>query len=131
MMLKAKVAAHEGSPAMQNVKLFNNGLPTYPGPAWQRRYDATRAALDSQMRLGEYLRAIAALGAQTEAAGKFICAPKQMSTQWRESRQRILLIPGSFNPLTWAHVALAFYSQLAMNRTGGEQPIDYFLWSGA
>jgi nicotinic acid mononucleotide adenylyltransferase len=124
---------------MQNTNPLTNPLTipfekvflTYPGFAWQQRYDATRAALDSPMRLGEYMRAIAALSAESEAAGTVVYAPKWMTARWRKSPQRILLIPGSFNPLTWAHVALAINAWLTLNSIGGERPISYYLWSGA
>jgi nicotinic acid mononucleotide adenylyltransferase len=106
-------------------------FPAFPGAAWQWRYDAARAALDSAARLGGYRRAIVDLSAEPEPAGKVIYAPKRMTREWRKSRQRIVLIPGSFNPLTWAHVALALNAWLAMNPSGGERPVAYFLWSGA
>jgi nicotinic acid mononucleotide adenylyltransferase len=120
---------------MQNTNPLTNPLekvfPTYPGLAWQRRYDTTHAALDSPSRLGGYMRAIAALSAETEPAGTVLYAPKRMATNWRRSRQRILLIPGSFNPITWAHVALAITAWLSLNPMGGEQPVAHYLWSGA
>jgi nicotinamide-nucleotide adenylyltransferase len=106
-------------------------FPTFPGAAWQRRYNAARDALDLPARLGGYMRSISALGAETEPAGTVLYAPKWMTASWRASRQRILLIPGSFNPLTWAHVALAVNAWLIMNPIGGERPIAYYLWSGA
>src|SRR5207344_3233196 len=98
---------------------------------WQQRYDATRIALDSPTRLGGHLRAITALGALSEPAGTVIQAPKGLTEDWRRSRQHILLIPGSFNPLTWAHVALATNAWLMLNPIGGERPLAYYLWSGA
>jgi nicotinamide-nucleotide adenylyltransferase len=120
---------------MQNTNPLTNPLekvfPTYPGLTWQRRYDATRAALDSPARLGGYLRAVATLSAESEPAGTIIYAPKWMTGGWRKSRQRILLVPGSFNPLTWAHVVLAINSWLTLNPIGGERPVACFLWSGA
>jgi nicotinic acid mononucleotide adenylyltransferase len=120
---------------MQNTHPVTNPLekvcPTYPGLAWQQRYDATRAALDSPARLGGYMRAIAALSAQSEPTGTVVYAPNWMAANWRKSRRRILLIPGSFNPLTWAHVALAINAWLTLNPVGGKRPIAYCLWSGA
>jgi nicotinamide-nucleotide adenylyltransferase len=116
---------------MQNVNPFEKTFPTFPDAAWQRRYDATRAALDSPKRIGGYMRAVAALGAESEPAGTVVYAPKWMTARWQESRQRILLIPGSFNPLTWAHVALALNAWLTLNPIGGERPVAYYLWSGA
>jgi nicotinamide-nucleotide adenylyltransferase len=116
---------------MQEMNPLENVFPTFPGGAWQRRYDATRTALDSPARLGGYVRAIAAIGAENEPTGTVLYAPKWMTGSWRKSRQRILLIPGSFNPLTWAHVALAINSWLTMNPIGGERPIAYYLWSGS
>jgi nicotinic acid mononucleotide adenylyltransferase len=105
--------------------------PVFPSAVWQRRYDATRTALDSPTRLGGYLRAITALGARSEPAGTVIQAPKGLTADWSRSRQHILLIPGSFNPLTWAHVALATNAWLMLNPIGGERPVAYYLWSGA
>ncbi|HEY7091777.1 MAG TPA: hypothetical protein VH393_01270, partial [Ktedonobacterales bacterium] len=116
---------------MQNFSPFEKTFPPFPDAAWQRRYDATRTALDSPVRLGGYMRAIAALGAESEPAGAVFYAPKWMTTRWRKSRQRILLIPGSFNPLTWAHVALALNAWLTLNSIGGERQVTYYLWSGA
>ena len=116
---------------MQNPNPWEQVFPTYPGLTWQQRYDATRAALDSPAHLGGYMRAVAALGAESEPAGTIVYAPKWMTARWRKSRQRILLIPGSFNPLTWAHVALALNAWLTLNPIGGERPIAYYLWSGA
>ena len=116
---------------MQNTNPWEQVFPTYPGLAWQQRYDATRAALDSPARLGGYMRAVAALSAESEPAGTIVYAPKWMAANWRKSRQRILLIPGSFNPLTWAHVALATNAWLTLNPIGGERPVAYYLWSGA
>jgi nicotinic acid mononucleotide adenylyltransferase len=113
------------------MNALDNALPTYPSPAWQQRYDATRVALDSPARLGEYLRAIAMLETEKEPAGTVIYAPKRLTTQWPKSRQRILLIPGSFNPLSWAHVALAHTAQRALHANSGERPGAYYLWSGA
>jgi nicotinic acid mononucleotide adenylyltransferase len=106
-------------------------FPAFPGAAWQWRYDAARTALDSTTRLGGYMRAIADLSAEAEPAGTVLYAPKWMVGGWRRSRQRIVLIPGSFNPLTWAHVALALNAWLTMNPSGGERPVAYYLWSGA
>jgi nicotinic acid mononucleotide adenylyltransferase len=77
------------------------------------------------------MRAVAALGAESEPAGTVVYAPKWMTARWQKSRQRILLIPGSFNPLTWAHVALALNAWLTLNPIGGERPVAYYLWSGA
>ena len=71
------------------------------------------------------------VSAESEPAGTIIYAPKWMAANWRKSRQRILLIPGSFNPLTWAHVALAINAWLTMNPIGGERAVVYYLWSGA
>jgi nicotinic acid mononucleotide adenylyltransferase len=119
---------------MRYINPFEKTFPSYPSPTWQYRYDATRSALDSPARLGGYMRAIAALGAETEPAGAVLYAPKWITANWRRSRQRILLIPGSFNPLTWAHVGIAINAWLAMNPVnpvGGERPIAYYLWSGA
>jgi nicotinamide-nucleotide adenylyltransferase len=116
---------------MQNMNSMEMVFPTYPGVAWQRRYDATSAALDSPARLGGYMRAIAALSAQSEPAGTVLSAPKRMATNWRTFRQCILLIPGSFNPLTWAHVSLVVNAWLLLNPIGGEQSVDCYLWSGA
>ncbi len=116
---------------MQNPNPWEQVSPTYPGLAWQQRYDATRAVLDSPARLGGYVRAVAALSAESEPAGTIVYAPKWMAANWRKSRQRILLIPGSFNPLTWAHVALAINAWLTLNPIGGERPVAYYLWSGA
>ena len=116
---------------MQETNPLEKVFPTFPGAAWQRRYDATRTALDSPARLGGYLRAIAALSAQREPAGTVLSAPKRMATNWRRSRQRIILIPGSFNPLTWAHVSLAVNAWLLLNPIGGERPVAWYLWSGA
>jgi nicotinic acid mononucleotide adenylyltransferase len=116
---------------MQNINPLERTFPPFPSPAWQYRYDATRAALDSPAHLGEYLRVIDALAAKSETAGRVLYAPKWMIARWRKSRQRIILIPGSFNPLTWAHVTLAINAWLAMNPVGGERPIAYYLWSGA
>jgi nicotinamide-nucleotide adenylyltransferase len=116
---------------MQNPNPWEQVFPTYPGLTWQQRYDATRAALNSPVRLGGYMRAIAALGAESEPAGSIVYAPKWMTARWRKSRQRILLIPGSFNPLTWAHVALALNAWLTLNPIGSERAVAYYLWSGA
>ena len=116
---------------MQNPNPWEQVSPTFPGLAWQQRYDATRAVLDSPARLGGYVRAVAALSAESEPAGTIVYAPKWMAANWRKSRQRILLIPGSFNPLTWAHVALAINAWLTLNPIGGERPVAYYLWSGA
>jgi nicotinamide-nucleotide adenylyltransferase len=116
---------------MQNPNPWEQVSPTYLGLAWQQRYDATRAVLDSPARLGGYVRAVAALSAESEPAGTIVYAPKWMAANWRKSRQRILLIPGSFNPLTWAHVALAINAWLTLNPIGGERAVVYYLWSGA
>lgn len=116
---------------MQNPNPWEQAFPTYPGLAWQQRYNATRAVLDSPARLGGYMRAVAALSAEREPAVTIVYAPKWMAANWRKSRQRILLIPGSFNPLTWAHVALAINAWLTLNPIGGEHPVAYYLWSGA
>jgi nicotinic acid mononucleotide adenylyltransferase len=116
---------------MPKIHPLEKVCPPFPSPAWQRRYDAARATLDSPARLGGYLRAIAALSAETEPAGTVLHAPKWMIARWRTSRQRVILIPGSFNPLTWAHIALAINAWLTMNPIGGERPVAYYLWSGA
>jgi nicotinic acid mononucleotide adenylyltransferase len=116
---------------MQNPNPWEQVFPTYPGLTWQQRYDATRAALDSPAHLGGYMHAIAALSAESEPAGTIVYAPKWMTARWSKSRQRILLIPGSFNPLTWAHVVLATNAWLTLNPIGGERPLAYYLWSGA
>jgi nicotinic acid mononucleotide adenylyltransferase len=135
MMRRGSLSHNKVRHGMQNTNPLTNSLeqvfPTYPGLAWQQRYDATRAALDSPARLGGYLRAIAALGAESEPAGTMFYAPKWMTARWHRSRQRILLIPGSFNPLTWAHVALALNSWLTLNPMGGERPMARYLWSGS
>jgi nicotinic acid mononucleotide adenylyltransferase len=116
---------------MQDTNPWEQVFPSYPGVAWQQRYDATRAALDSPVLRAEHLRAIAALSAESKPAGSVVYAPKWMTARWRKSRQRILLIPGSFNPLTWAHVALALNAWLTQNPIGGERPVANYFWSGA
>src|SRR5262249_43972334 len=112
MMRRRSPLRREVFSIMRETNPLENVFPTYPGLAWQRRYDATRSALDSPARLGEYLHAIAMLEAEKEPAGTVLYAPKGMTTNWRKSRQRIILIPGSFNPLTWAHVKLALNAWL-------------------
>jgi len=116
---------------MHNTNPWEQEFPTYPGLAWQQRYDATRAALDSPVRLGGYMSAIATLEAESEPAGAIVHAPKWMTARWRKSRQRVLLIPGSFNPLTWAHIGLALNAWLTANPIGGERPVAHYVWSGA
>jgi nicotinic acid mononucleotide adenylyltransferase len=116
---------------MQNINPLQEVFPSYPALIWQRRYDAARIALDSPERLGGYMRAIAMMSAQTEPVGTVLHAPKWMTTDWRRSRHCILLIPGSFNPLTWAHSRIAIDAWLTTNPTGSERPVTHYLWSGA
>jgi nicotinic acid mononucleotide adenylyltransferase len=116
---------------MQNINPLEKVYPSYPTFTWKRRYNATRIALDSPERLGGYMRAIAMMAAESEPIGTVLSAPRGMTTDWRMSRHRILLLPGSFNPLTWAHIGIAVDAWLAMNPIGGARPVTYYLWSGA
>src|SRR6478672_2761757 len=79
MMRRRGLPCYEVQPDMQETNPLEKVFPTHPGVAWQRRYDATRTALDSPARLGGYLRAIAALGVESEPAGTVIYAPKWMT----------------------------------------------------
>nr|MBF6591759.1 hypothetical protein [Ktedonobacterales bacterium] len=85
-------------------------------PRWQTCYEAARRLLDDATTLAALARAVARLHPTAPPTAEIIAGAATL----REAR-RVGMLPGSFNPLTAAHVALA---EAARSAAG----LDHLVW---
>jgi nicotinamide-nucleotide adenylyltransferase len=83
---------------------------------WNWRYDNARRILDSPTRMAIYWRLAYSLDAAPEPAGRIVHRRKMSydRAKMKELRaaRHIMLMPGSFNPITVAHQALSYSAQV-------------------
>jgi nicotinamide-nucleotide adenylyltransferase len=101
-------------------------------PTWQERiwrYENARRILDSPVRMAEYWHRAHSLDAAQEPTGRITNRRKKSSNKalMRGLRavKHVVLMPGSFNPITIAHQALSHFENL---RRSGEAPFPEGPW---
>jgi nicotinic acid mononucleotide adenylyltransferase len=100
------------------------------------RYDNARRILDSATRMAEYWRLAHSLDAEKEPAGRIIHRRKRSYDkaviQKLNAAGHVMLMPGSFNPITSAHQALAHFAYTQRrDETADDVSPPIVIWSYA